>query len=122
MSGSLPNSVSQNSEENHTYGKRCVDYGTSHQQYHAQRAQQISDAVDTLGDVHHVYKQTWHTVTKPAYLDAHNTHGQAWIDHGTKAHGDGVAFPDSDQASATKIASISAEGSAGIPTTDGIPT
>jgi hypothetical protein len=122
VAGSTPNLVAQDAEENTSYGQQCIDYGNHHIAYHTQRCQQISDAVDTLGDVHDQYKKTWHNTTKHAYLAAHTSHGNAWIQQGTNAKGDAVAFPDAEQENANNIWSLSADGSAGASTSNGTPT
>jgi hypothetical protein len=122
VAGSTPPKVAQDADINSAYSKQCTEYGNQHIAYHTQQAQQISAAVDTLGDVHGEFKDTWHQVTKPAYLAAHTSLGQAWISQGQKAGVDAVAFPDTEQANANLIGSVSAEGSAGVATPNGIPT
>jgi hypothetical protein len=114
--------IVQDPERQYSYGQQCIDYGNAYVAHHAKRAQEISAAVDTLGDVHGEYKDTWHQVTKPAYLAAHTAHGKAWIAQGHASKATGHAFHNAEQENVTRIGSVSAEGSAGVATPNGIPT
>src|SRR5207249_4689710 len=108
MSESIPSSFSQDAEGNRAYGQQCVDYGNAHIAHHTQRLQQMTDFVNTtFGDVHHIFKKTFNEVVTPAYYAAHISpegHGQAWIDHGTKAMGDAAVFTNMEDENAATIA------------------